>query len=681
MAYDIEKFNNDELYFQERLEKGKVPDNQISAMQMSDRTLEIINEKFNPLNNFGIEMGEDGKVPEKDGVPRIFMLQKDENGIDRVKSLDEGGVKPGSREFWQQVQEGNVFAYPAGSEHPVQVQAEIKATSAPKVGYSYQVDMDNVNMSPAGHEYKEPNAFTRFMNRIFSSWRKTDCEIYRERQKLAANSEKRVKGKDSEIAELKEAEKRDAARKEKAAQKKAYENLAKTTGYKEKGKEFYRDLTAPQPKLHNEWLSTPDKESFYTLDEFNSLKPIDNNFGNYQVGGQTVSQDEYCGLVMACSFDAKNIDKAFPKESSYDDTLKQSLMNCGYSEKQANKVIVGSYSTMISDDIMKGNLRVKQGVHLEDSVNPARHQAFDILEEYKKGNKAPLAEKIADCIAETASVTDEYTHCPENGAFNHFEFAASLGDMMERDPVLKKMAMDNGLKQEDIDAVNSMREYSKLDSKRGEAQTALAKAVYEGKELSYQEKLQYTKDIITANIFEAQIISENNQRLMNGKAIDKEQNRLGAEARKNGLVLDQNKISEYAKNPGTRPLPPKGQLYDDQVTALMQGRKAEFNKHPEGLLEMNDPGAVKDARMIAEDIIGQNGLADMSVKDLNKAVNSPASMYNGAKLIDMADKSAQKIQQQRYYDELGIPGPQVEKNAELDKKVEYKAPQAGVAVV
>ena len=152
MAYDIEKFNNDELYFQERLEKGKVPDNQISAMQMSDRTLEIINEKFNPLNNFGIEMGEDGKVPEKDGVPRIFMLQKDENGIDRVKSLDEGGVKPGSREFWQQVQEGNVFAYPAGSEHPVQVQAEIKATSAPKVGYSYQVDMDNVNMSPAGHE-------------------------------------------------------------------------------------------------------------------------------------------------------------------------------------------------------------------------------------------------------------------------------------------------------------------------------------------------------------------------------------------------------------------------------------------------------------------------------------------------------------------------------------------------
>ena len=679
MAYDLERFNNDELYFfQERLEKGKVPQGQVSAMQMSDRSLELINRDFDPLGKFGIDIGEDGKVPEKDGVPRIFMLQKDENGIDRVKSLDEAGVKLGTREFWQQVQEGNVFAYPAGSEDPAQIQAKITNNSAPKVSHSFRVDMDSVNMGPAGHEYKEPGFFTRLVNRVFKNFRKTDCEIYKERQKLAANSEKRSKGMDKEMEDLKVSEKKAAAKTEKQRQKEAYERLAKETGYKEKGKEFYKDLTAPTPKLHEEWLTAPGKDRFYTQEEFNSLKPIDKNYGDFKIGGKPVSQDEYCGLVMVCSHDPANIDAAFKKESSYDDTLKQSLMNCGYSEKQANKIIVNSYSTMISDDIMKGDLRVNQGVHMEDSVNPGRHKAFEVLEEYQKGNKAPLAEKIAECITDTVSCTDEYTDCPVNGAFNHYEFAAATADILNRDPELKKMAMETyGLKQQDIDAVNGMREFSKMDTERGKAQTAIAKAVYEGKELSYQDKLKYTKDILTANILQGKFTGENQERTLKGKDIDKEQHRLTEQARKDGLSLNQDTIVNYAKNPGTRPLPPKGKLYEDQVIALMQGRKAEFNQHPETLFEMADPEAVKDARMIAEDIIERNGLADLSVKDLNKAINSPSTMYNGAKLMDMAGKSAEKIAEQRKYEMLGIEDPAAQKNAALDKSFDLgnKAPK------
>ena len=42
--------------------------------QCSDRDPEKINRDLNPRNYLGILMGEGGKVPESDGVPRIFLM-------------------------------------------------------------------------------------------------------------------------------------------------------------------------------------------------------------------------------------------------------------------------------------------------------------------------------------------------------------------------------------------------------------------------------------------------------------------------------------------------------------------------------------------------------------------------------------------------------------------------------
>ena len=128
MAYSLNRLKAE---YQER--NNKIPEGQMSAMQLSDRSLELLNQDFNTLEKLGFELGADGEVPVRDGVPRIFIMQPGEDGIDRVQTLDEAGIKTGTKAFWEMVQKGNVFAYPTGSEAPVQIQANIRSGSRPKL--------------------------------------------------------------------------------------------------------------------------------------------------------------------------------------------------------------------------------------------------------------------------------------------------------------------------------------------------------------------------------------------------------------------------------------------------------------------------------------------------------------------------------------------------------------------
>ena len=167
------------------------------------------------------------------------------------------------------------------------------------------------------------------------------------------------------------------------------------------------------------------------------------------------------------------------------------------------------------------------------------------------------------------------------------------------------------------------------------------------------------------------------------------------EAGKNKLLVTEEQATYWRNNPGTRPLPPKGQFYSDQVITLMNGRSAEYNKHPESLFDLNDPEAMKDCREITEDIVFSNHLAEMPTEELNKAMNNPGNMFQGVKLIEAADKASEKIMEKRQRQELGIEGldldekgnlvnVQEEKNAELDKSFDlghkgqkHEEPQAG----
>ena len=643
MAYSLDNLTGGE--YKERLKPGTIPQEQMSALDMDDNMLGYIVRNFHPLKSLGIEIGEDGSVPVSDGAPRIFVLQTGEDGIDRMKSLDELGVKYGSRECWQIAQSGNLFAYPAGSSDPVQINARITKGNAPQIRVSAPLDIEDIHKTPANHEYREPGIITRFINRFVKSYRKTDCDIYRERQKFADIAARREKGKTAEMKELREAEKRYEEKTQHERDVENHRRLSKTTGYKAYGKQFYKDMVLPTPKHRPEHERDDAKQTFgfYSKEEFNSLEKLNNKLEDYSVGGQPISEDEYCGLVMICSQDPKFAEAGFKKTTEYDDTLHDTLVFNGFSEKEASRVLMSSYGTMVADDLMKGDLRNNQGAMLDCNVNPGRKMAFDVLEEYKKGNKQPLADKIAEGILSAVSTSDEYTTVPNDGAFNRMEFAAATADLMDRDPELKDLVMNNEeIDENDVSVIKGMREYSKADSARNTAKTAIAKALAEGRELSEIDKLNYARDIVKANIIESRLFAENTAKNREGREIDKETDRLKKLADDNNLVPTEKDKLKWKQVPKSRPLPPKGMYYKDQVIHIMNGRKIDYIDHPDLLVEAGDPKNIEDIDTLADSVVNKDGLSGLSTRDLMNTLNKNGSKYTGVKLIEEVGKIAQQ---------------------------------------
>ena len=662
MAYDLTKLKGE---FKER--NQELAAKQMSALDMTDDTLKVLNKGFDPLDTLGIVMGEDGKVPKKDDIPRIFIMQADQDGVEKMKSLDDAGLKLGSREFWLEAQKGNIFAYPGGSEKPVQLSADIQPFARPKVRVSAPVDMHDARTVSADQNYRKPGGFVRFINSIFSGFRRRDCEIYRERQKMAQMSEKRKAGMAAENAELKEAQKTAAVKAEKAAQKKEMDDLAKSANYKTHGKEFYRDLVAPTPKFHAEHEKEPGgTKGHYTREQFNTLEVIDKKVEDYSIGGKPLSLDEYCGLVGAFSHDAKFSDTVFRQASGYEPTRKETLMNMGYTEKQAQEQIMRCCSTFVTDDQMKGDLRDSQGECLETAVNPARKLVFEALDKYKEGDKAPLAEKIAFEIKNLTSGTSEINGTLSNGARNHIDFSAKLVDLMDRDPQLKQEAMKYGLKEEDIDAAKGLAEYSKAAGAREDAKAEIAKAIYEDRELSAEDKKKYATAIVKANLIEAKIFVENAEFGRSGKTKHAEIERLQAEAVKNGLKATQKQLMDWEQNPEKRPVPPKGKFYYDQVPYIVEGIKENFNEHPDTVIQLSDPENAASFTEIAEEVVAGSGLDGLDNKELLNALHIKDNAYKGASLVDKAGKAAEQI----HLRELGLDQPaaqkQSEKNVEKD---------------
>ncbi len=671
MGYDIQKLNGE---FVKR--SGRLPEGALSAMDLKDNVLEIINNDFDALEKLGIKLGENGKVPESEGIPRIFIMQPDKNGIDSMKSLDAAGLSYGSREFWKEAQLGNIFAFPSGSEKPVQVNAEIFPDKRPKVSISAPLDMEDEKTVPESHNYRKPGLFTRILNKLIPNYRKKDCEIYNSRLKFAEAASKRAKGMKQELEELKAEEaKRAAIDEQKALEKDAASKRTKASA-KTLGKQFYKDLVFPTPVFHPEYAA--GKGAHYKEEQFKELEVIDKKFGDYSVGGKAVSEDEYCGLVIACSHDAKNAMKVYELTTGYDATLLPTIMGMGYSEKKALEFIATGASTFFVEDQMKADLRANQGEHLKTAINPGRKQVFDILEEYKKGNKEPLAEKIAFEVRNVSAGSSTINATVSEGGRNHYEFSAALTDLMDRDPALKKLAMDKGLRETDIKAAKGLRNYAKAVGAREDAMYEMAKAVAEGRELSPEDKKRYARSIMKANLMESKIFVNYYESAKEGFPVDKKIEELQNDSVKNGLVLSAEKLAKYTEDPRSRTLPPKGKCYMDQVTKIVDGMRADLNIHPDPILEIGDQENLDYYDELIDGVIEKNGLADQPVKDLYKAISKGDNIFAGVRLVEETGK----IAEQKRLQELGLEEFMDQKELEpdpLNTAVDYgrRGPKAG----
>ena len=601
---------------------------QPKVLGCSDDFLEKINKALDLKEELGIYLDKDGKVPESVGIPRIFIMGPDREGRDRRMSLEEAGVQYGSREFWQQAQQGNVFALPAGEATPVQLALSRTENTA------------NVSIRPVGVEelpavsVKRPTRWQRFVHFFnrnkyaaeINTWNNREANQKSNREMMASIYEKRKKVLKEEMDEVRDREaeeyaEQEAQREAKKAQREqkqkeqTFSAVHEQAESKTQGRKFYRDLVAPEPVFHKEVERTESQKGFYSKESFGTLKKLEHSYSEYQVGGEPVTEDEYCGLVAACSVLPEHAEDGFKKLSTFDPQLKTALMNGEYTEAQSREIIAHSYMTMATIDLMKAKLHNNQDNLLESNVNPGRTDAMNALEKYKNGEKDELARVIAYGVKHTAAFSGQQTNTVSDEYHNLFHFSAAAAGLLDRDPALRELAEKKyGMKPEDLHALKGLSALDKADTARRDAKEKLAKAA-EGKlVLDREQKRECAKDILKANFMEASLTTANAMQKGKGKRPgDKEEDRLAEAAEKNKLMRADKE---------TRPLPPKGMYYFDQILPVISGRQPEFNAHPKTLLKMGTESWQRQYDKIAEKIVEADKLDEMDAPALHEAMNS-----------------------------------------------------------
>ncbi len=127
------------------------------------------------LRQLGLDMTEPGApVPETNGVPRIFMLKDG-----RIRRLQEENITVGSRKFWETAMLGQIFAYPAGEKHPVQLQAwKVGSSSAIQTALSKPLEPGKIPDTDTGLPPQVPDK-PRWYHRLFKFGRNRRlCDRY-----------------------------------------------------------------------------------------------------------------------------------------------------------------------------------------------------------------------------------------------------------------------------------------------------------------------------------------------------------------------------------------------------------------------------------------------------------------------------------------------------------------------
>ncbi len=629
---------------------------------LDDNTDEFIaglTKSFKLREDLGIILNEDGSVPSTEGTPRMFIIDKGEDGKDTMMSFEQAGIEYGSREFWKKAQLGKVYAYPAGEIYPVQLSLNIRNTS-PYITVSGLLEPGNV--VPQNEEIARPGLFQRFLHSINKNWASEDTRAYYAKEASAASDEKirnsiaaiaaqRIRGCGEEIRELREKESELYAD---AAQRDALEHaedLDKKLYEKQNGLKTYRDLTAPTPVFDPEREKINDgpnkKEGLYLKSDFDKLEKIDVKLEDLKVGGEPVSEEAYMGLVASCSSSPELIEEQLSATREYDPTLIESLQGMGFSKEHILKAHAFNFTDFTYGDFMRiDQLRDGESNLFGSAINKGRKKAVELLQNYRKGepgSKKALAEAMTRGMKQISHPTEDRSN-PSMHYLKQCRVMNSMAELLEKDPELKAIAMNEcGLTAEEYKSVRGMGILDKADLKAGEAESALANAALgKGPELSEAQKKQYAVDIIQSRLITQRFSSEVtlDNRSPELQAVDKMGDDKLSECITEGRMPSAAMVRKWQANPGTRPLPPEGKLYTDQIQAykmcLMEG-KIKVKKFA---VELGEKGP-EDMRRLAEAIVEKDNLGNLSISELDKKLSG--NQYRQNSLISNAEKTAEAM--------------------------------------
>ena len=668
---------------------------QISIDDIPDDLLQHTNKNTDFRRMLGIPIGPKGEVPSTGGMPRIFVIDKDQNGTDRIMSLEEAGTPIGSREFWQKAQLGKVFAYPVGERTPVQLSVRLgPAQMAVKTSKPLEPDKIPLQAGPAP---KRPGFWQRVLHSINKNWASEDTRKYYTRSqgikniqsRITSVSEKRLRGTAEETRQFKELEARLELENKKQDNIDHAADMKSDLDEKKFGLRTYKELTAPTPvfnesieKVTQKTETKEIKSGLYTEKDFKQLKKIDADLKDFKIGGKPITDEEYMGLVAAVSCSPKYTDVVRTNSTEYDKTLPEAMKPFGITKEQIDKNWAMQHTDWLFGDFMRiKGLRDGEANLFGHLFNPAREESINILRDYQAGKpeaKKALAENITrGCMHIVNSMHGKQNY--SDMFMKQCRVMNALAGLMDKDPELKKIAMQDppagyGLKEEHIKLVKGMAEVDKADVKAAEAASKLANAALEGAPpMSQEEKKQLVADIVTSRLIQQELIDDYNH-IDKDEAhsqLDTKVQELQMDAVLGGRMVQKEDAEKWSADPDSRPMPQPGKLYSDQVLEYKSLKMVDICKPSKTGVNLGEKG-IKNYQDLALAIVEKEGLDKLAPEEYAKKffgrtpeISSSSLVEKGAKILEERKAAAQQA---------GPAEPQAEKNVQKNEEVK----QAGI---
>ena len=656
------------------------------------------------FDSLGVMLDENKQAPVSNFyIPRIFVMSPNEEGRDFPQNINSTKFTPGTKEFYQQVQLGNVFVYPAGQADPVQLQLQVPESGAPSLSFSDPVKPEAIPMPPV----KPLRGMAAFLNKISggllfrrraTAYKNAVAAHESTVRKLRQNAETRASVLEEERKQMEKEKRRAEYRKE----LKTVEAQMKMASV---GKQRFVNTFGPVPKKEPELVKLPKSHAlgfnyaFYRETDFRDLTILtDDEAGARQIleqkdeelrshlkaqfdrknkpyedkdldlnvdkkpyrfqsfrqkeirpGGKPLTDAQFSAVALAAMWTPKLLDDAAKCNSKeYNPALMDHMKNAGIPEDKIELIAGITSRNMGTTDLFINTARDNEGIYFQPMAEPGRLAAAQALEAYRQNDKVPLAKLLAQGVNLAAlDFNMQEGELIAQQTMGTLEMSKELLGLMEQDPSLKVAAEAQGMKRERLEVLQGMLRLYDLEQDGRRAEYELAKARVDDTELSAEQKKQYAKQIVLSRLAMGRLVSD-------CRAIAKDPNAPSQQFLKNGAVFIPDPVE--GDNPvekskwGAYP-PPKGKFYAGDRSRVEGGLRTVLDPAPKIATQMNDPKQVRELEELAEEIIRREKLDECSPDQLYRKlrVKNPELSISGC---------VQKVMEARK------PAPELGQNAQ-----------------
>jgi len=387
------------------------------------------------VEKLGWEPGPDGSIPkDAGGNSRMYIISCKDDGTEVLTPYDGKEPPVRSSAFWENVQLGNVFAFPAGDSKPVQLQLS-HSDSSRGLSFSRPLEPEEIPGTQPPDPPVRPNVFKRAIHRIFKRAFRQEFEAYRQQKakteqwetnlaKCKSELEKIGKNRESlckaEQAQLAEAKKKKAEAAERQRLQDQVKDARKELELPRRGMERARCAWEPEPKVIEteetkklfpgrtvkaepgslyEKLYTQtlvDEETgkitevtgFFNKTDFGDVKPIGKDQLDLDTikkgrSGKSFDTYDFTALTLAATAIPRIGIKGAPHTSAEDPTAVEALANLEVKiiDKENGK-----------EEVIKPFSREEAVMYVSD--DPAMHYTTDVMEETPRAGVGRFAKYV-----------------------------------------------------------------------------------------------------------------------------------------------------------------------------------------------------------------------------------------------------------------------------------------------